>query len=197
MVKLRELIVRAYQRFYNIGSLRNELSKRPQQPHKCRCCVGLVDAGQSLDQAFPHFVKLLREFPQHVLEAHHRFIDQMRFSTFVELAQILEKGSSNLLQPQADDTETLDGASADNFVILVSVFVELVEHIPQVGLAGQCSEDIEFDEFDVGGLIDLEVEVLEIGLEYSFGVEHPDHVFDVLQNDIGCFRRAGHLTRAH
>lgn len=121
----------------------------------------------------------------------------MNLTTLIKLTQILQQRPGNLLQLQRNKTQTPHGLPTNLRLTMPRIIIELVQQIAQVILTGQGSQNLQLDMLDVGWLVDLEVEVLEVWFEDLFGFQDLDDVADVLEDHVGGLGGAGHLARAH
>jgi hypothetical protein len=151
----------------------------------------------TLNQAVFDLWELFWESAQDQLECFDCLIHQMNLTTLIKLTQILQQRPGNLLQLQRNKTQTPHRLPTNLCLTMSRIIIELVQQIAQVILTGQGSQNLQLDMLDVGWLVDLEVEVLEVGFEDLFGFQDLDDVADVLEDHVGGLGGAGHLAGAH
>lgn len=67
--------------------------------------------------------------------------------------------------------------------MVVKVFSELTDHVDEIIIFGIELDDFDFDDFDVGFLIVVDEEFVDIFLE-DIKMEFVDHVVDVFEGDV-------------
>jgi hypothetical protein len=67
--------------------------------------------------------------------------------------------------------------------LVVKVFSKLTDHVDEIIIFGIELDDFDFDDFDVGFLIVVDEEFVDIFLE-DIKMEFVDHVVDVFEGDV-------------
>ncbi len=67
--------------------------------------------------------------------------------------------------------------------MVVKVFSKLTDHVDEIIIFGIELDDFDFDDFDVGFLIVVDEEFVDIFLE-DIKMEFVDHVVDVFEGDV-------------
>ena len=129
--------------------------------------------------------KLPRRFPEYLLESNHTLVHQMHLVRLVKLQDTFSQSSRDILQFQRYRRQTLYRFPARLFVRVISILVDLIQHISQVILPGELSQYLQLDFSKIRWFVSSEVEVFEIVFEAGFTFHVDDDIEDVLEDDVG------------
>lgn len=134
---------------------------------------------------------------QKLVETNHWAIDQMLLLSVIKTNQVDHQSLWNFWQSQAYLCQDMNSLSGNFNINIVGILIELIEHIPEIELIGQHSQNLDLNVFYISRLFNLAIEILEILFILTLSVHVLNDVLDVLKNDESCFIGSVAFTSAH
>ena len=105
----------------------------------------------------------------------------------VKTHQVYHQRLRHIRQPQRNIRQHLYRLHRNLHVHIIRVLIQLIQHVPQIVLIGQHAQNIDLNVLDIRWFVIFAIKVLEVLFVLALAVHVPDHVFDVLQDNEGCF----------